>query len=77
MEVLINIKNNENKCFLWCHVKHLNLVKRHPKKMTKVDKNMINDLNYEGIIFPVSTKDYCIIERQNIISLVYPVMKMV
>ena len=26
---------------------------------------MINDLNYEGIKFPVSKKDYCRIERQN------------
>ena len=26
---------------------------------------MINDLNYEGIKFPVSKKDYCKIERQN------------
>ena len=21
---LINIKNNNNKCFLWCHIRHLN-----------------------------------------------------
>ena len=28
-------------------------------------KNIINDLNYEGIKFPVSKKDYCKIERQN------------
>ena len=33
--------------------------------MTKEDKNMINDLNYAGIKFPVSKKDYCRIERQN------------
>ena len=26
---------------------------------------MINDLNYEGIKFPVSRKDYCRIERQS------------
>ena len=26
---------------------------------------MINDLNYEGIKFPLSKKDYCRIERQN------------
>ena len=25
---LINIKNNDNKCFLWCHVRHLNLIKK-------------------------------------------------
>ena len=28
-------------------------------------KNIINDLNYEGIKFPVSKKDHCKIERQN------------
>ena len=24
---LINIKNNDNKCFLWCHIRHLNPLK--------------------------------------------------
>ena len=24
MNRLINIQNNDNKCFLWCHVRHLN-----------------------------------------------------
>ena len=62
---LINIKNNDNKCFLWCHIKHLNLVKTHPERITKEDKNMINDLDYEGIKFPLSKKHYCKIERQN------------
>ena len=65
MKGLINIKNNTNKCFLWCHIRHPNLVKAHPEKITKLDKKMINDLGYEGIKFPVSKKDYCQIERQN------------
>ena len=26
MKGLINIKNNDSKCFLWCHIRHLNLV---------------------------------------------------
>ena len=65
MKGLINIKNNDNKCFLWCHTRHLNLVKIHPKRITKEDKNMINDLNYEGIKFPVSRKYHCRTERQN------------
>ena len=26
MKDLINIKNNDNKCFLWCHIRHLNLL---------------------------------------------------
>ena len=64
MKRLINIKNSDNKCFLWCDIRHLNLVKRHPERVTKVGKSMINDLNYEEIKFPVSKKDYCRIERQ-------------
>ena len=33
--------------------------------MAKVDKKVINDLNYEGIKLPVSKKDYCKIEKKN------------
>ena len=28
---LINIKNNNQKYFLWCHVRHINPVKIHPE----------------------------------------------
>ena len=72
MKGLINIKNNDNKCFLWCHIRHLNPLKTHPE---------IN-LNYEGVKFPVSKKDYCKIEKENNIyinvfsyenNLIYPV----
>ena len=38
MKSLINIKNNDNKCFLWCHIRHLNPLKIHPEGITKVDK---------------------------------------
>ena len=62
---LTNIKNNDNKCFLWCHIRHLNLVERNPRRITKKDKEMINKLDYERIKFPVSKKDFCKIERQN------------
>ena len=50
---LINIKNNDKKCFLWCHVRHLNLIKKHPERIKK-DKKLANNLNYEGIEFPIS-----------------------
>ena len=30
---LINIKNNDQKCFLWCHVRHINPSKDHPGKI--------------------------------------------
>ena len=29
---LINIKNNDSKCFLWCHITHLNPLKSQPEK---------------------------------------------
>ena len=65
MKGLINIKKSDNKCFLWCHIRHLDSVKTHPERITKEDKNMINGLNYEGIKYPVSKKDYFRTERQN------------
>ena len=50
---LINIKNNDQKCFLWCHVRHVNPVKIHPERITLTDKNIANNLNYDRIEFPV------------------------
>ena len=62
---LISIKNNDNKCFLWCHVRHLNLITKHPERIKQKDKKLVNNLNYERIEFPVSKKDYCKIEKRN------------
>ena len=62
---LFNTKNNDNKSFLWCHIRQLNTSKIHAERITKVDKNMINDLDYEHIKFPVSKRDYCKIEKKN------------
>ena len=30
---LISIKNKDQKCFLWCHVRHINPSKEHPEKI--------------------------------------------
>ena len=35
---VINIKNNDNKCFIWCNIRYLNLVKTHPERITNEDK---------------------------------------
>ena len=60
---LINIKNNDNKCFLWYHIRHLNPLKTDPLRIIKADRIMVNDLDYEGIQFPGSEKDYCKIQK--------------
>ena len=40
---LINIKNNDNKCFLWCHVRHLNLITKHSERIKKEDEILANN----------------------------------
>ena len=51
--------------FLWCHVRHINPVKDHPGRITRVDKEIANILNYDGIEFPVQEKDFKKVEVQN------------
>ena len=64
-EGLINIKNNDQKYFLWCHVRHINPVKIHPERITQTNKELVNDLDYDGIGFPVQEKDFSEIETNN------------
>ena len=62
---LINIKNKDDECLRWCHIRHLNPREKNPQRINKVDKEMINELNYDGIEFPVSQKHYNKVEKQN------------
>ena len=62
---LINMKNNDQKCILWCHVRHINPVKEHPARIKKTDRDFANNLNYDGIEFPLQEKDFSNIEVKN------------
>ena len=62
---LINIKNKDEKYFLWCHVRHINLLNKHPEIIFKNDKKIAEELNYDGIEFPVQQKDFHKIEIKN------------
>ena len=62
---LINIKNKDQKCFLWYHVRHINPVKIHPERIIRNDRKLANNLNYDGIEFPVQEKDFRKIETKN------------
>ena len=66
---LINIKNKDDECFRWCHIRHLNRQKKDPQRIKKEDKRLIGELNYEGIEFPVSQKQCNKIETQNSIRI--------
>ena len=47
------MKNTDNECFRWCHIRHLNPQKKNPQRIKQVDKEYIKNLNYSGIEFPV------------------------
>ena len=66
---LINIKNNDQKYFLCCRVRHINPVKIHPERITQKDKESVNDLDYRKIKFPVLKKDFDKIEIKNSICI--------
>ena len=66
---LINIKNDDNECFRWCHIRHLNPQNKNPQRIKKTDKEYINKLDYSGIEFSVTTKQYNKIEKQNEINI--------
>ena len=51
---LINMKNKDEKCFRWCHIRQT----KYPERIKKEDKKMINEQNYDGIDFPLSQKHY-------------------
>ena len=66
---LINMKNEDEECFRWCHIRHLNPQIKYPERIKKEDKKMINELNYDGIDFPLSQKHYNEVEKQNSIRI--------
>ena len=65
----INMKNEDNECFRWCHIRHLNPQDKNPQRIKKVDKQFFEKLDYSGIEFPVATKQYNKIEKQNNINI--------
>ena len=66
---LINIKNKDDECFRWCHIRHSNLQEKNPQRIKKEDKKSIEGLNYEGIEFPLYQKRYDKVEKQNSIRI--------
>ena len=66
---LINMKNDDNECFRWCHIRYLNPQDKNPQRIKKSDKEYINQLDYSEIEFPVTTKKYNKIEKQNEINI--------
>ena len=66
---VINIQNKDQKTFWQCHVRHINPVKVHPEIITQEDKELVEELGYDRIEFPVREKDFSKIETRNYICI--------
>ena len=64
-KAIINPKNEDNKCFLWCVLRALNPCEENPQRIDKKLKEKENTLNMDGIEYPVSLKDIDKFENQN------------
>ena len=61
---IINIKNKDDKCFLWSVLRHLHPVQKNGERISDL-KKYENDLNFKQIRFPVQVKDITKFENQN------------
>ena len=54
MKGLINLKNKDHKCFMWCHVRLINPQNRNAERINKQDKKTCC---YSDIAFPLDIND--------------------
>ena len=60
---MINIKNDNNERFRWCHIR------KNPQRIKKTNKPLISQFSYSSISFTVTTRQYNKIEKQCNINL--------
>ena len=61
---IINIQNEDDKCFLWSVLRYLHPVQKNGERISDL-KKYENDLNFKQINFPVNVKDITKFENQN------------
>ena len=64
-KAIINIKNEDNKCFTWSVLRAFNPREEHAERIDKDLKKKEDSLNMTGIVYPVSVKAIDKFERQN------------
>ena len=56
-KAIINIKNDDNKCFIWCVLRAMNPDKNHSERVDKTLKSKLETLNTTDIEYPVKLPD--------------------
>ena len=64
-KAIINMKNQDEKCFLWSVLRALNPKNEHPERVDNDLKNKEDTLNMQGIQYPVSFRGIDRFESQN------------
>ena len=67
---LINIRNEDNYCFIWSYIRYLNPVNKNPNRITKSDKDLFNNI-YEKLKyfdFPLKINKNNIKKIENILE---------
>ena len=64
-KAITNMKNKDNKCFMWNVLRALNPTNNHPERIDKELMEKKDTLNMKGIEYPVSLKDIDRFEKQN------------
>ena len=57
MTALINLKNKDQKYFMRCHVRLINIQNRNAERINKQDKKIAASLNFSDIAFPLDIND--------------------
>ena len=63
-KAIVNIKNKDEKCFLWCILRYLHPKDSHEERLTDLKKYEFS-LNTKGITFPMKLKDISKFEKLN------------
>ena len=64
-KTIINMKNDDDKCFKWCVTRALNPVSRDGECITKISRKQSEKLNWSDIKFPLELGTIDRFERQN------------
>ena len=64
-KAIINMKNEDNKCFMWCVLRALNPKKKNAERVDEDLKSKEHTLNMDGIAYPVDFRGIDRFEKQN------------
>ena len=64
-KAIINLKNEDTECFKWCVARALNPVQRDSERVTKQLRKQAEELNWNGVTFPVTLNEIDKFERNN------------